>query len=85
MAAHESGWRNAEHRQQWNNTLATYAYTTIGALPVDAVDTSHVMQILTPVWTEKNETASRVRGRIAKILDRATKITPRYRAGMVCG
>jgi type IV secretory pathway VirD2 relaxase len=33
MAAHESGWRNAKHRQQWNNTLATYAYPTIGALP----------------------------------------------------
>jgi hypothetical protein len=24
MAAHEAGWRNAKHRQQWNNTLATY-------------------------------------------------------------
>lgn len=79
MAAHESGWRNAKHRQQWNNTLATYAYPTIGALPVDAVDTSHVMQILTPVWTEKNETASRVRGRIAKILDWAR--VQKYRAG----
>jgi Arm DNA-binding domain len=69
MAAHEAGWRNAKHRQQWHNTLATYAYPVIGALAVDLIDTAHIMEILSPIWTEKNETASRVRGRIAKILD----------------
>jgi hypothetical protein len=38
MAAHEAGWRNAKHRQQWHNTLATYAYPVIGKLPaIDAV------------------------------------------------
>jgi integrase len=69
MAAHEAGWRNAKHRSQWSSTLLTYAYPTIGALPVDAIDTGHVVQILTPIWTAKNETASRVRGRIETILD----------------
>jgi integrase len=69
MAAHESGWRNAKHRQQWTNTLSTYAYPVIGKLPVDAIDTDKVMQILAPIWTTKNETASRVRGRIETILD----------------
>jgi integrase len=69
LKAHESGWRNAKHRQQWHNTLFTYVYPTIGKLPVDAIDTGPIMQILTPLWTDKNETASRVRGRIEKILD----------------
>jgi integrase len=69
MAAHEAGWRNAKHRQQWTNTLTTYAYPVIGKLPVDVIDTGMVMQILQPIWNEKNETASRVRGRIEKILD----------------
>jgi integrase len=69
MAGHEAGWRNAVHRKQWHSTLATYAYPVIGNLPVDAVDTGLVMQILKPLWGEKNETASRVRGRIEKILD----------------
>jgi integrase len=72
MAAHESGWRNAKHRQQWHNTLSTYAYPIIGKLSLDAIDTGLVMQILQPLWTDKNETASRVRGRIEKILDWAT-------------
>ncbi len=69
MAEHEKGWRNAKHRQQWHSTLATYAYPIIGALPVDIITVEHVMQILTPIWTTKNETASRIRGRIETILD----------------
>jgi integrase len=69
MKAHESGWRNAKHRQQWKNTLTTYAGPIIGKLPVEDVDTGLVMQILEPIWAEKNETASRLRGRIEVILD----------------
>jgi integrase len=69
MAAHEAGWRNAKHRQQWRNTLDTYASPIIGKLPVHDIDTGLVMQILQPIWTKKNETASRVRGRIETILD----------------
>lgn len=79
MGAHEAGWRNAKHRQQWHSTLSTYAYPVIGALPVDEIDTSHIMQILMVIWVEKNETASRVRGRIAKILDWAK--VQKYRTG----
>jgi integrase len=67
-----AGWRNAKHRQQWENTLATYAHPTLGELPVSAIDTGLVVQVLDPIWTEKSETASRVRGRIEAILDAAT-------------
>jgi integrase len=69
MAAHEAGWRNVKHRAQWQSTLTTYAYPIIGKLPVDAIDTGLIVQILQPIWTAKNETASRVRGRIEVILD----------------
>jgi len=58
------GWRNAKHRQQWENTLATYVYPTFGELPVSAIDTGLVVQVLDPIWAEKPETASRIRGRI---------------------
>jgi integrase len=66
------GWRNAKHRQQWENTLATYVYPTFGELPVSAIDTGLVVQALDPIWAEKPETASRVRGRIEAVLDAAT-------------
>ena len=69
IASHEAGWKNAKHRQQWANTLKTYVYPVIGALPVAAVDTALVIKVLEPIWRTKPETASRVRGRIESILD----------------
>lgn len=67
----ETGWKNDKHRAQWRSTLETYAYPHFGDLPVSDVETEHVVAALTPIWTEKPETANRVRGRIEKILDRA--------------
>lgn len=71
IAAHRAGWKNIKHAQQWENTLATYAEPTIGHLPTHDVTTAHLLQILQPVWTEKPETASRVRNRIELVLDAA--------------
>ena len=72
IAAHEPGWRNPKHRQQWTNMLATYAHPVIGDLPVAAIDTQFVLRVLEPIWTQKTETASRLRGRIEAVLDWAT-------------
>jgi integrase len=69
VGAHEAGWRNAKHRQQWRNTLATYVYPALGAKSVQDIDTETVLTVLDPIWLTKPETASRVRGRIEVILD----------------
>ena len=71
IVAHEATWANAKHRQQWLNTLETYAFPHFGDVPVAAVRTAHVLAALEPVWTTKPETASRVRGRIEVVLDAA--------------
>ncbi len=71
MDRKEGGWRNEKHRQQWRNTLATYAYPAFGDLPVSDIETSHVMAVLEPIWTTIPETASRVRQRIESVLDAA--------------
>lgn len=71
IAANEESWRNAKHRQQWSNTLATYVYPVMGDLPVGEIGTAHVLKILEPIWKMKPETASRIRGRIETILDAA--------------
>lgn len=62
------GWRNSKHADQWTNTLQTYVYPKIGDLPIAGIETQHVLQVLEPIWTKKTETASRVRGRIEKVL-----------------
>jgi integrase len=71
IEAHEVGWRNLKHREQWINTLRDYAFPHLGNLPVADVATGHVMAVLEPIWRSKPETASRVRGRIEAVLDYA--------------
>ncbi len=71
IASHKAGWKNAKHRQQWQNTLATYVYPVFGHLPPGEIDTTLVRKVLDPIWFSKPETASRVRGRIETILDAA--------------
>ena len=69
IKAHKPGWRNAKHGEQWRSTLKTYAFPVIGQLPVQGVDVGMVLKVLEPIWTQKPETASRVRGRIESVLD----------------
>ena len=66
----EEGFSNPKHRQQWRNTLETYC-APIWNLPIDRVDTAGVLACLTPIWQTKPETASRVRGRIERVLNAA--------------
>lgn len=78
MAAHElitskkDEWKNAKHRAQWENTLDTYAYPVLGGMDVAAITLADVLEVLKPIWIEKTETATRVRGRIESVLDFAT-------------
>jgi len=68
-ACHSKGWKNPKHRDQWINTLRDYAFEKIGAKRVNAVTTADVLQVLTPIWLEKPETARRVRQRMRAVLD----------------
>lgn len=69
IASHRPAWKNLKHGQQWENTLKTYAYPVIGDLTTDRITTDQILEILEPIWLEKAETATRVRGRIESILD----------------
>jgi integrase len=71
VADHDRRGRNAKHRQQWQNTLAQYAFPTIGDLPPAEISARHIVDVLHPIWAAKHETARRVRGRIATVLDYA--------------
>lgn len=71
MSAHETTWKNAKHAQQWRNTLKEYAYPAFGDLLVRDIEKEHVLAALNPIWKSKNETASRLRGRIELVLSYA--------------
>ncbi len=80
IEAHKATWSNVKHAAQWGSTLATYAYPVMGDLLVRDVALPHVLAVLEPIWTTKTETATRLRGRMEKVLDWATVRS--YRVGL---
>jgi len=71
LDANLSQYSNPKHRQQWRNTIATYAAPIRGKALSD-ITTEDVLNILRPIWMDKHETATRVRGRIERLLDAAS-------------
>jgi integrase len=72
LAAKLAEFRNEKHKAQWRSTLDTYAAPLIGTKACAALTVQDVLAVLQPIWTEKNETASRLRGRIENVLSWAT-------------
>jgi integrase len=79
IEGHRPGWKSEKHIDQWESTIKTYANPVIGRMAVDKVAVDDVLKVLKPIWTEKPETASRLRGRIEKVLGWATAM--KYRSG----
>ena len=65
-------WKNEKHQAQWRSTLERYAYPVIGDMQLADIDTPDILRVLEPIWKEKSETASRVRGRIERVLAAAS-------------
>jgi len=65
-------FRNEKHRKQWRATLDTYATPIIGPVPIGEIEMRDVLRVLEPIWAQKTETASRLRGRIEAVLSWAT-------------
>lgn len=80
IEAKKAEWQNPKHIDQWFNTIEQYANPIIGNKYLDTIDTQDILDILTPIWYTKTETASRLRGRIEWILASAT--TRRLRSGL---
>jgi len=71
-----SSWSNPKHAAQWESTILKYALPIIGGLDVSHINASHILRILEqPIegegkfWEVRTETASRLRGRLEKVLD----------------
>ena len=69
IEAKRSEWSNKKHAQQWTNTLDTYVFPKIGDYLPSEVDLSAIESVLRPIWSQKTETATRIRQRLEAILD----------------
>src|SRR5262245_10263707 len=68
LASMETSWRNEKHRSQWRMTLAVYC-KPLRSKKVSRIGTEDVLECVAPIWGTKPETASRLRGRIERVLD----------------
>jgi integrase len=69
IGGHTPSWQNPKHAAQWGATIDTYANPVFGDCAVADIGTVHVLAVVEPIWLAKPETASRLRGRIERILD----------------
>jgi integrase len=71
VANNESAWTNQKHANQWLYTLRDFAFPIIGNKQLQDIDENDVLKILQPIWLNKTETASRLRGRLERIFSAA--------------
>jgi integrase len=82
LAAHEKTWKHPAHARAWTYTLLDLACAGmdcgdagnavgIGKLAVGDIETTHVLNLLRPLWATKTETAQRTRQRCEAVLNAA--------------
>lgn len=79
LSKKDTEFKNDKHRKQWRSTLDTYAAAILGDMNVAHITMQDVLRVLEPIWNEKTETASRLRGRIEAVLSWAA--VAGYRTG----
>lgn len=62
-------WKNAHHSAEWLSSLNRYAFPRIGTRPIETLGACDVLDVLSPIWTAKPETAKRMRQRMSVIFD----------------
>lgn len=70
VAEWSPGWKNPKHIARWSMTLTTHA-APLRPKPIASISTDDVLLALKPIWIKRPETASRLRGRIERVLDAA--------------
>ena len=70
LAVHEANkprWRSPRHASGWIQTLERHAMPSLNNTPLDRIGRGDVLQVLTPIWTSRPETARRVRQRMRTV------------------
>lgn len=79
IKSHASAFKSLKHTMQWQTTLGNAYCSKIRSRPVKEIDTEAVISVLKPIWSKVPETASRLRGRIERVM--AAAIVARHHPG----
>ena len=70
VALHQSTWKNPKQKKrEWETSFALHVLPVLGDMLVSDIEASHVLRVLEPLWSTKNETGQKVKRRISAVLD----------------
>lgn len=61
-------WKSTKSESQWVSSLSVHAFPLIGKLSPEEITTQHILDILTPIWTSRHVTATKLRGRLERVI-----------------
>ena len=69
LGIHRQGWRpGGKSEKQWRSSMDAYVLPKLGGRKISDINTTDVLDVLTPIWNTKRETAQRCRQRISTIM-----------------
>ena len=69
VALRSMKWKNPKTAKRWRAILETYAMPVLGSKLISEITSSHVMEVLIPIWVEKPETSKQVREHISVVME----------------
>ena len=64
-------WRHERTEKTWRAMLSRYALPALGVRPVDSITVEDIAGVLLPIWSEKTQTAKRLRRKLSTIMQAA--------------
>ena len=69
MEMHRSSWKDGGRTERiWRSSLQRFVYPRLGTKPVAQITSSDLLAVIGPLWTDKRETARKLKGRIAAVM-----------------
>lgn len=62
-------WKNPKTEKRWRAVLQAYAMPVLANMLISEIHSSHVMEVLIPIWVEKPETGKQVREHISMVME----------------
>lgn len=69
IALHESGWKSAKTKQNWQSVFEEYVHPHIGDVPVSTVTAGQIMEFLKPLWSKRRDHARKIRQRTSAVFE----------------
>jgi len=57
-------WKNEKFSKQWFSSLENHVLPKIGQMPISQITSSDILNVLSPIWNNKSDTARKLKQRI---------------------